>query len=41
LTIAKDKLKKNLPVSKFRQFKITTDQVESISVENISLIAPE
>ena len=41
LTIAKDKLRRQLPVSKFRQFKITPDQVDSVSVENLSLLPPE
>lgn len=41
LTIAKDKLRRLCPVSKFRQFKITPDQVDRISVENISLLPPE
>jgi hypothetical protein len=40
LTIAKDKLRRLCPVSKFRQFKITPAQVDSISVENLSLLAP-
>jgi len=41
LTIAKDKLRKLCPVSKFRQFKITSDQVDRISVDNLSLLPPE
>lgn len=41
LTIAKDKLRKNCPVSKFRQFKLVPDQVDSISVENLSLLPPQ
>ena len=40
LTMAKDKLRKLCPVSKFRQFRITPDQVNSISVENLSLLPP-
>lgn len=40
LTIAKDKLKSLCPVSKFRQFKITPNQVQQISVENLSLLPP-
>lgn len=40
LTIAKDKLRKFCPVSKFRQFKITESQVDKISVENLSLLPP-
>lgn len=41
LTIAKDKLRKHCPVSKFRQFKILPDQVERITVENLTLLPPE
>lgn len=41
LTVAKNKLRKLCPVSKFRQFRITADQVESITVENMSLLPPE
>lgn len=37
LTLAKNKLAKSLPVSKWRQFKICTGQVKSIKVENISI----
>jgi hypothetical protein len=40
LTVAKDKLRKLCPVSKFRQFKITESQVDKISVENLSLLPP-
>jgi len=40
LTIAKDKLRKVCPVDKFRQFKILPSQVESIRVENLSLLPP-
>lgn len=40
LTVAKDKLRKLCSVNKFRQFKITCNQVDSISVENISLLPP-
>jgi hypothetical protein len=40
LTIAKDKLRRLCPVNKFRQFKITPQQVDSISVENLSLLPP-
>lgn len=40
LTVAKDKLRKVCPVNKFRQFKITPNQVNSISVENLSLLPP-
>ena len=38
LTVAKDKLRKGLPVERFRQFVIKSGQVESISVENLSLL---
>lgn len=41
LTIAKDKLRRLCPVSKFRQFRITEDQVDSISVEGINLLPPD
>ena len=41
LTIAKNKMKSLLPISKFRQFKILPDQVESISVGGLELLAPD
>jgi hypothetical protein len=41
LTIAKDKLRHLTPVGKFRQFKITPEQVDSITVQNVSLLPPE
>lgn len=41
LTVAKDQLRKLCPVNKFRQFKILPDQVERITVENLSLLPPE
>jgi hypothetical protein len=41
LTIAKDKLRYLTPVGKFRQFRITPQQVEQISVENLSLLPPD
>jgi hypothetical protein len=41
LTIAKDNLRKLCPVSKFRQFKLTHESVEKITVENISLLPPQ
>jgi len=41
LTKVSNSLRSKLPVGKFRQFKITPDQVESISVENLSLLPPE
>ena len=40
LTVAKDKLRYLTPVGKFRQFKILPSQVDSISVENLSLLPP-
>ena len=40
LTIAKDKLRKLCTVDKFRQFKILPSQVDSISVERLSLLPP-
>lgn len=40
LTVAKDKLRKLCPVNKFRQFKILPQQVDKISVENLSLLPP-
>lgn len=41
LTIAKDKLRRLTPVDKFRQFRITSEQVGSIVVEHLSLLPPE
>jgi hypothetical protein len=41
LTVAKDKLRYLTPVGKFRSFKMTPFQVDSISVENVSLLPPE
>ena len=41
LTIAKDKLRNKCNVSKFRQFKITPEQVDCISVEGLHLLPPE
>lgn len=38
LTIAKDRLRKGLPVEKFRQFIIKPGQVEEIRVENLSVL---
>lgn len=40
LTIVKDKLRRMCPVGKFRSFRMTPDQVNSISVENLSLLPP-
>lgn len=40
LTLAKDKLRTLCTVSKFRQYKITPDQVEKISVQNLNLLPP-
>lgn len=41
LTIEKDKLRRLTPVSKFRQFKITPEQVDRIAVQGLSLLPPE
>ena len=41
LTKAKDQLRKMCPVNKFRQFRITPQQVDHISVEHLSLLPPE
>lgn len=41
LTIAKNKLRYLTPVGKFRQFHITSSQVDSIAVENLRLLPPE
>ncbi len=41
LTIAKDKLRKSCPVEKFRQFRITHNEVEAIRVERMELLPPE
>lgn len=41
LTEAKDKLRYLTRVGKFRSFRITPAQVDSISVENLSLLPPE
>jgi hypothetical protein len=38
LTLAKDKLRKGLPVERFRQFIIKPGQVEEIRIENLSLL---
>jgi hypothetical protein len=40
LTIAKDKLRYLTPCGKFRQFRITKDNVDHISVEKITLFPP-
>lgn len=40
LTQAKDKLRYLTRVGKFRSFKITSSQVDSIQVENLSLLPP-
>ena len=40
LTIAKDRLRKSLPVSRFRQFKIVPDQVDHIAVASLTLLPP-
>lgn len=41
LTVAKDKLRHLTPVGKFRSFKMLPHQVDSISVQNVSLLPPE
>lgn len=41
LTVAKNKLRYLTPVGKFRSFKMTPSQVDSITVENLSLLPPE
>jgi hypothetical protein len=40
LTKVKDRLRRLCPVSRFRQFKILPDQLNSISVEKLSLLPP-
>lgn len=40
LTKVSSAMRSKLSVGKFRQFKITPEQVESISVENLSLLPP-
>lgn len=40
LTICKESLRKLTPVHKFRQFKITKDNVKLIKVEHLTLIPP-
>lgn len=40
-TVVKDALRRQCPVSKFRQFRILPHQVERISVENLSLLPPQ
>ena len=41
LTIAKDKLRYLTPVGKFRTFRITTENVDRISVDKLSLLPPD
>lgn len=41
LTIEKQKLSRLCPVSRFRQFRITPEQVEKISVQNLQLLPPK
>jgi hypothetical protein len=41
LTIAKNKLRYLTQVGRFRQFKITSNQVDCISVQNLSLLPPD
>jgi hypothetical protein len=38
LTLAKNKLKRDLSVNKFRQFKILPSQIEEINVEHLSML---
>lgn len=38
LTVAKDRLRKGLPVERFRQFIVKPGQVDEIRVENLSLL---
>ena len=40
LTIVKDRLRRMCPVSRFRQFKFTSDHVDQISVEGLHLLPP-
>jgi hypothetical protein len=40
LTKIKDDIRRVLPVGKFRQFKLIPDRVDTISVDNISLLPP-
>jgi hypothetical protein len=41
LTVEKNKLRNLCQVSRFRQFKITTEQVESICVQGLKLLPPD
>lgn len=41
LTLEKNKIRKFCPVSKFRQFKMLSSQVESISVQGMHLLPPQ
>lgn len=41
LTLAKNELRKECPVSKFRQFRILPIQVEKIRVQHMSLLPPD
>lgn len=41
LTIAKNKLSYLTPAGKFRQFRITADQVDRIAVQGLSLLPPQ
>lgn len=41
LVVAKDHLRSKCSVGKFRQFKMTPNQVESISVQNLKFLPPE
>jgi len=41
LTLAKNKLRENCPVSKFRQFKIVPNQIDRITVQSKDLLPPD
>lgn len=40
LTLAKNAIKAQLPIAKWRQFKLTSDKVERISVDSLKLLPP-
>lgn len=40
LTLAKEKIKDQLPISKYRTFIFTADKADSISVERMTIMAP-
>lgn len=41
LTIAKDNLRNLCPISRFRQFKINQEQLDCVSINNLSLLPPK